>query len=104
MWPGPVDSGFLKFFVQTRTPFMTAVLRAVSGPGATRTLAGVAVVAAFPLVVLHPFSYALMLVVTPVIGCVLMNVIESVADREMPPIPIRLVEIESPAFPTAVWD
>ncbi|WP_068747131.1 phosphatase PAP2 family protein [Tsukamurella pseudospumae] len=99
-WPNPVDRAVLDWVVSIRSEALTAVVRAITTVGNTVPMFAIAIVGFLVLLYRGRIGWALYCGLTSLSGLFLMIGVKNALGRERPPIPPRLLQIDSLSFPS----
>ncbi|WP_019200795.1 phosphatase PAP2 family protein [Tsukamurella sp. 1534] len=99
-WPNALDGAVLDAMLAIRSDALTAVMRAVTFVGNTLSLIAIGVAGVIWLLVRGHRRWAAYCGVTALVAWGLMGLLKVLFGRVRPPIPPRLVEIDSLSFPS----
>lgn len=99
-WPNPLDRWVLEWVVSIRSESLTAVVRAITTVGNTVSMFAIVIVGVLFLLHRRQVGWALYCGLTFLSGYLLMIAVKSAFGRERPPIPPRLLQIDSLSFPS----
>lgn len=94
------DQWVLGTAVDQRTPWLVDVVDVITDSGGTLAVWAIATVLTITLLVCRRRVDALLVVGSMLTGLLVMNVLKRIFTRTRPPIPERLVEIDSYSFPS----
>lgn len=100
MWPNRLDQSVLDAMLSIRSELLTSVMKVITTVGNTFSMFGIALIATVWLLYRRRTSWGLACAGTWLVALGMMQGLKLLFGRERPPLPIRLVEIESHSFPS----